>query len=130
MNSEDGQVCILQFSCFTKYNRIQSKHKETKCEHSDETHSDFSFLSRYNYTKSKNYFKRRYRIRHWIPMFIGTPCTIKIYSIVKEVSIANLSKGTIEYWYNLKPKSFMSIVISILKSLSKQKEWRNHCFSV
>ena len=28
MNSEDGQVysvCILQFSCFTKYNRMQSK---------------------------------------------------------------------------------------------------------
>ena len=37
MNSEDGQVysvCILQFSCFTKYNRMQSKHKLTKCEHS------------------------------------------------------------------------------------------------
>ena len=27
-------VCILQFSCFTKYKRIQSKHKQTKCEHS------------------------------------------------------------------------------------------------
>ena len=37
MNSEDGQVysvCILQFSCFTKYNRMQSKYKQTKCEHS------------------------------------------------------------------------------------------------
>ena len=37
MNSEDGQVysvCLLQFSCFTKYNRMQSKHKQTKCEHS------------------------------------------------------------------------------------------------
>ena len=36
INSEDGQVCsvcILQFSCFTKYNRILSKHKQTKCEH-------------------------------------------------------------------------------------------------
>ena len=37
MNSEDGQVysaCLLQFSCFTKYNnRMQSKHKQTKCEH-------------------------------------------------------------------------------------------------
>ena len=35
--SEDGQVysvCILQFSYFTKYNRMQSKHKQTKCEHS------------------------------------------------------------------------------------------------
>ena len=41
---------------------------------SDETLSDYSFLSRYRYTKSKNYSKRRYWIRHWIPMFIGTPC--------------------------------------------------------
>ena len=32
--SDDGQDCILQFSCFTKYNRMQSKHKQTKCEHS------------------------------------------------------------------------------------------------
>ena len=32
MNSEDGQiysVCILQFSCFTKYTLMQSKHKQT-----------------------------------------------------------------------------------------------------
>ena len=37
MNNEDGQVysvCILQFSCFTKYNCMQSKHKQTKCKHS------------------------------------------------------------------------------------------------
>ena len=37
MNSEDGQVysvCILQFSCFTKFKRMQSKHKQTKCENS------------------------------------------------------------------------------------------------
>ena len=32
-DSEDGQVFILQFSCFPiKYNRMQSKHKQTKCE--------------------------------------------------------------------------------------------------
>ena len=34
---EDGQVysvCKLQFSCFTKYTLMQSKHKKTKCEHS------------------------------------------------------------------------------------------------
>ena len=40
----------------------------------DETFTDYSFLCRYHYTKSKNYLKRRHRIRHWIPMFIGTPC--------------------------------------------------------
>ena len=65
INSEDGQVysvCILQFSCFTKYNRMQSKHKQTKCEHS--RRNSYRFLSRYHYTKSKNYLKRRYRIRH------------------------------------------------------------------
>ena len=42
----------------------------------DENLTDYSFLSRYHYTKSKNYLKRRYWIRHWIPMFIGTPYTI------------------------------------------------------
>ena len=30
----------------------------------DETLTDYSFLRRYHYTKSKNYLKRRYRIRH------------------------------------------------------------------
>ena len=38
MSPQDEQVYsvffMLQFSCFTKYNRIQSKHKQTKCEHS------------------------------------------------------------------------------------------------
>ena len=42
----------------------------------DENLTDYNFLSRYRYTKSKNYLKRRYRIRHWIPMFIWTPCII------------------------------------------------------
>ena len=32
--SEVYYVCILEFSCFTKYNRMQSKHKHTKCKHS------------------------------------------------------------------------------------------------
>ena len=40
----------------------------------DETLTDYSFLSRYHFTNPKNYLKRRYRIRHWIPMFIKTPC--------------------------------------------------------
>ena len=37
MNSENGQVsceCIMKFSCFTKYNRMQSKHKQANCKHS------------------------------------------------------------------------------------------------
>ena len=48
----------------------------------DETITDYSFLSRYRYTKSKNYLKIRYRIRHWIPMFIGTPCAIEFFFII------------------------------------------------
>ena len=46
----------------------------------DETLTDYSFLIRYHYTKSKNYLKIRYPIRHWIPMFFGTPC-IKVTTI-------------------------------------------------
>ena len=44
---------------------------------------DYSFLSRYHYTKSKNYLKRRYRIRHWMSIFFGTPCifTRKLYPV-------------------------------------------------
>ena len=37
LNSEDGIVytfCILQFSYFTEYTLMQSKHKQAKCEHS------------------------------------------------------------------------------------------------
>ena len=48
MNSEDGQdysVCILQYSCFTKYN-MQSKHKQN-VNIADETLTDYSFLRRY-----------------------------------------------------------------------------------
>ena len=46
----------------------------------DETLTDYNFLSRYHDTKSKNYLKRRYRIRHWIPMFFGTPCIFHLHS--------------------------------------------------
>ena len=78
MNSEDGQVysvCILKFSCFTKYNRGSQNINKQNVNIADENLTEYSFLSRYHYTKSKNYLKRWCRIRHWIPMFIGTPCT-------------------------------------------------------
>ena len=58
MNSEDGQVysvCILQFPCFTKYDRIQSKLNKEIVNVADGNLSDYSFLSGYHYTKSKNY---------------------------------------------------------------------------
>ena len=41
--------------------RMQSKQNVNIA---DETLTDYSFLSRYHYAKSKNYLKRRYRIRH------------------------------------------------------------------
>ena len=64
MNSEDGQVysvCILQFSCFPLCSQNINK-QNVKI--ADETLTDYSFLSRYHYTKLMNYLKRRYRIRH------------------------------------------------------------------
>ena len=80
MSSQDEQwrrislLCLYTaIFCFTKYTLMQSKHVNI----ADETLTDYSFLSRYHHTQSKNYLKRRYRIRHWIPMFIGKPCTIK-----------------------------------------------------
>ena len=57
----------------------------------DETLTGYSFLSRYHYTKSKNYLKRRYRIRQWIPMFIGTPC-IKLF--LKNHKTSQMRKST------------------------------------
>ena len=54
------------------------------------------FLSRHHYTKSKNYLKRRYRITHWIPMFIGTPCmrNINLFGcMIKVKTFLFFSKG-------------------------------------
>ena len=68
MKSEDGQVysvCIQQFSCFTKYNRIcGQKINKQNVNIADKTLTDYSYLSRYHNSKSKNHLKRRYRIRH------------------------------------------------------------------
>ena len=78
MNSEDGQL----FTLFV-YSNFLVLLSTTVCSLNinkqivnieDENLTDYSFLSRYHYTNSKNYLRRRYRIRHWIPMFIGTPC--------------------------------------------------------
>ena len=40
--SEVYYVCILEFSCFTKYNRMQSKHKQTNVNIADETVTQLS----------------------------------------------------------------------------------------
>ena len=80
---------------------MQSKHKQTKCEHSRrKSYRLYSFLSRYHYTKSKNYLKRRYRIRHWIPMLIGTPCTIALLSLQHQIK--NIQNRKIEFRSSLK----------------------------
>ena len=53
MNSEDGQVycvCILQFSCFTKYSQNINKQNVNIA---DEILTDYSFLSRYHYTSKE-----------------------------------------------------------------------------
>ena len=68
MNREDGQVysvCILKFSCFTKYTTVcrQNINKQN-ANIADDTFTNYSFLSRYPYAKLENYLKRRYRIRH------------------------------------------------------------------
>ena len=75
MNSEYGQVysvCILQFSWFTKYNCMQSKHKQT-VNIADETLTDYSFLSRYHYIKSKNYLKDDIEFVTEFPCLLGYP---------------------------------------------------------
>ena len=77
INSEERPSLLCLYTAiflFYKYNRMQSKHKQN-VNIADETLTDYSFLRRYHYTKSKNYLKRRYRIRHWISMFIGKLCT-------------------------------------------------------
>ena len=105
MNSEDGQVFsvwILQFSCFTKYTTVCSQNiNKQSVNIADETLTDYSFLSKYHYTKSKNYLKRRYRIRHWIPMFIGTPCTL---------FEANCSQQNQELWADIKTNIYKLLI--------------------
>ena len=89
MNSEDGQVCILQFSCLLSTTVCNQNINKQNVNIADETLTDYSFLSRYHYTKSKNYLKRRYWIRHWIPMFFGTPCVCVVLHQYK-VSVQNI----------------------------------------
>ena len=63
----------------------------------DESLTDYSFLSWYHYTKTKNYLKRRYRIRHWIPMFIGTPC--------RSMALIKLCKTN--FWNQNEPTNYL-----------------------
>ena len=82
MNSEGGQVYYVyilhNFLVLLSTTVFSQNINKQNVNIADETLTDYSFLSRYHYTKSRNYFKRRYRIRHRIPMFIGTPCISRI----------------------------------------------------
>ena len=81
----------------------------------DETLTDYSFLSRYHYSKSKNYLKRRYRIRHWIPMFIGTPCIIKFNWWLH--AIANL------FFYLFPPGNWLDLRVYLEPDLTWESTW-------
>ena len=76
----------------------------------DKKLTNYSFHSRYPYTKSKNYLKRQYRICHWIPMFTGTLC----------ISIVFVNKGNLL----LKMASF----IKISKELDRYQRKKNDRF--
>ena len=128
MNSEDGQVysvCILQFFCFTKYNRIQNINKQN-VNVADETLTDYSFLSSYHHTKSKSYLKRRYRIRHWIPMFIVTPCipgiTISILIFEKKILFCLNSMYKIFHGQ----RRAIQLVINKFLPWSKIRSWKGN----
>ena len=66
MNSEDGHVySIVQCNFLVLLSTTECSQNIAKqnVNIADETLTDYDFLSRYPYTKSKNYLKRRYRIR-------------------------------------------------------------------
>ena len=98
----------------------------------DETLTDYSFLGRYHYTKSKNYLKRRYRIRQWIPMFIGTPCTkpvspFKVFHIsqfqfcnrsIMRTNISLENSNVVNFWYfNLRLFDLAKFIVWNIKGL-------------
>ena len=59
---------------------IEPKHNQTTLVNSSRRTKlrDYSFhISRHHYTKS-NLLQGRFRIRHWIPMFNGTPCRLTL----------------------------------------------------
>ena len=93
----------------------------------DETLTAYSFLSRYHHTKSKNYLKRRYRIRHWIPMFIGTPCrkmTLSFIMIKLRFQGYRRQLGTeghLKFWY------FKQCTIAFTLTLVHCAKQRHNC---
>ena len=74
---KDGQVysvCILQFSWFTQYTLKCSQNiNKQNVNIADENLTDYSFLSRYHYTKSKNYLKDDIEFVTEFPCLSGHP---------------------------------------------------------
>ena len=107
---------------------MQSKHKQTNVNIVYKTFTDYSFLSRYHYIKSKNYIKRRYRIPHWIPMFIGTPCMLSIVNYncyIKPKINPNHRKQvffSVICFFNL--WFFLTFLVYFLKFYCKDDIWR------
>ena len=67
MNSEDGGVyssVYRNFLVLLSTPLCSQNINKQNMNIADETLTDYSFLSRYHYTKLKNYLKRRYPIRH------------------------------------------------------------------
>ena len=65
---------------------MQSKHKQTKCEHSRQTLTDYSFLSRYHYSKLKNYLKDGIEFVTEFPCLLGHPVhTFEDYKALKYI---------------------------------------------
>ena len=100
MNSEDGQVyyvysvSLLQFSCFLSTTVCSQNINKQNVDIADETLTDYSFLSRYHYTKSKNYLKRPYLIPslnsyvYWDTLYKNEAvCLTSLYSILKNDKI-------------------------------------------
>jgi len=108
------------FLLYLLYNFMQWKHKQTNCKHRDENLSDFSFLSRYHHTKSKNYLKRQYRIRHWIPMSILDICTVAVLQIKLWNRKTTFIKSHVYLFWNrlIKWDGFDTLYILILITLS------------
>ena len=74
MNSEDGQVysvCVLQFSCCTTV--CSQNINKQNVNIADATLTDYSFLSRYHYTTSKNFLKRDIEFVTEFPCLLGHP---------------------------------------------------------
>ena len=76
MNSKDGQVCsvcILQFSQLLSKTVCSQNINKQIVNIADENLTDYSFLSRYHYTKSKNYLKSDIEFVTEFPCLLGHP---------------------------------------------------------